>query len=85
MVTIVKDPNTKLNMRERIINEIIHLIYVLDINELPGWEDIDFFHIESLRNNAVISTEELFVLQDLLNNKYEEMLYQMYLEKFYLQ
>jgi len=75
----------KRNIKERILNEIINLIIVLDITELNGWEDIEFDNIDTLKNNFSISLEELFVLKELLENKYEEMLYQMHLEEYYLQ
>lgn len=76
---------SKLNLRNRVIDEIINLILVMDINELNGWEDIEFDKIDTLKNNLTITTEELIVLQELLENKYEEMLYQMHLEEYYLQ
>jgi len=76
---------SKVNLRDKVINEIINLILVMDISELNGWEDIEFGKIDSLKNNSSISTEELIILQEILENKYEEMLYQMYLEEYYLQ
>ncbi|WP_394231900.1 hypothetical protein [Niallia oryzisoli] len=76
---------SKVSLRDKIINEIINLILVMDISELNGWEDIEFGKIDSLKNNSSISTEELIILQEILENKYEEMLYQMYLEEYYLQ
>jgi len=76
---------SKVSLRDKVINEIINLILVMDISELNGWEDIEFGKIDSLKNNSSISTEELIILQEILENKYEEMLYQMYLEEYYLQ
>ncbi|WP_071394651.1 hypothetical protein [Bacillus tuaregi] len=73
-----------LSVRDQIIDEISNLIIVMDIHQLNGWEDIEFAQIDNLRN-SMISTEELYVLRELLDNKYEEMLYQLYLEEYYLQ
>ncbi|KAA9012121.1 hypothetical protein [Niallia endozanthoxylica] len=76
---------SKRTIKEQVMNEIINLIIMLDITELNGWEDIEFDNIDYLKTNSSISLEELFVLKELLEHKYEEMLYQMHLEEYYLQ
>lgn len=74
---------SNLNIRDQIINEIINRVKVMNIKELDGWEGIQFEKINTLRNQSNITTEELFVLQDFLDNKFEEMQYQIYLAEYY--
>lgn len=75
---------SNLNIRDQIINEIINRVEVMNIKELDGWEGIQFEKINTLRKQSNITTEELFVLQDFLDNKFEEMQYQIYLAEYYL-
>ncbi len=76
--------NGESNIRDRVINDIINHVQVMNIKELGGWEEIPFERIDTLRSQSNMTTEELFVLQDVLDNKLEEMRYQMYLEEYYL-
>lgn len=75
----------ELSTREVIINEIIHLVNVLNIEKLTGWENIPFDHIDAIEDGNNHSTVELSVLLELLNHKFTEMQYESLLEEFYLQ
>ena len=84
MRLLSQNEESNLTLRDRMINEIINRVKVMNIKELDGWEDIQFEKVHTLRNQFNITTEELSVLQDLLDNKFEEMQYQIYMEEYYL-
>lgn len=52
--------------RDRVINEIINLVDVLNIKEIEGWDNIPFSSIKNLRYMENLSLEELSVLLELL-------------------
>jgi hypothetical protein len=52
--------------RDRVINEIINLVDVLNIKEIEGWDDIPFSSIKNLRYMKKFSLEELSVLLEIL-------------------
>ena len=70
--------------RDIIINHIIHLVKVMNVQEIEGWDDISFGNIETLKDQDDLTTQELSVLLNLLENMAGESRYQNYLEEYYL-
>ena len=74
----------KQSLRKKTICEINHLVKTMETNHLDGWEKIRFSDPVDLRDQQLYSTEELFVLLDLLESKFETYLYDIYQEEFYI-
>lgn len=70
--------------RDQMINTIIHLVDVMDIKKIEGWEDINFTKIETIRNQTDLLTEELVVLVGLLEGMFEKKQSQTQIEVSYL-
>lgn len=57
--------------RSQVIERIIHLVNIMNIQSLYGWEDFDFSKITTLRNRNNILLEELVVLQEELEQMFD--------------
>jgi hypothetical protein len=68
--------------RTRTISEIIFYVELLEIRELPGWDDINFRNIRSLKRNKDLSDEELLVLLESLQKIREIQKYETYRDDY---
>lgn len=64
--------------RKRTISEIIFYVELLEIKELPGWDDINFRNIRALKSKNDLTDEELLVLLESLRKLREIQKYETY-------
>ncbi|WP_338469419.1 hypothetical protein R4Z10_11335 [Niallia sp. XMNu-256] len=75
--------NHRKSLRWQIISDIIHLVKAMEVKHINGWEGIPFSNIDGLMYQSRYSTEELLVLEDVLENKFEGFLYDIYQKEYY--
>lgn len=81
-IAVLAKPND--STRDIIINHIIHLVKIMNVQVIEGWDDISFGNIEILKDQDGLTTQELSVLLNLLETMAGESRYQNYLEEYYL-
>jgi hypothetical protein len=66
----------------RTISEIIFFVELMEIKELPGWDDINFRNIRTLKSRKDLSDEELLVLLESLQKIREIQKYETYKDDY---